>query len=838
MISPLFSNLEAERKELEYSARFHWIHWTVLASSICLTILVWYFLYSQEERRNQIDFNIEVNQTLELITERMQKYEEALRSGVATIIALDHQVTRDEWIRFSKSLNIDRRYPGINGIGVIDEVQPEELQSYLASRRLEHPEYRIFPKHQQPTFWPIRHIEPLENNRQALGLDTAHEANRYSTALKAKQTGLPQVTAPITLVQDKQNTPGFLFFMPFYKYSQRQNDSNPKREFQGLVYAPFIVEKLMHGAMAQENRTVSFRVLDQGKLLFDELNTRNKLYDRNPQFKNETKIELYGRTWKFEIWSNHLFNQSRPANKAWIILLGGLMVNLLLLGLFRYLAIYYQRASELSNATFDYHKFRDYYLSSVVDNVNHGLITIDAFGVIQTANQACQKIFGYEKQEMIGQNIKMLMPKDIADKHDKYLSDYQETGIRNVIGVGRELVAQTKFGKPVPIDLSVSEIAINGEVFFSGILQDLSEKTQQKNELVEALDFQQKIIESIPDMLFVKNKEFEIIRANDAFLSMYPEEMRDKVIGYTTLEKYTTKERHSFLQYDKQAFEEGYSETEETIRFPDGVIRTLYTKKTRFKDPKGEVFILGLARDVTELKHSREQLIASNKQLDDFAYIASHDLKEPLRGIYNHASFFIEDHQAILDPEAKHKLNRIIFLAQRMESLITDLLYYSRLGRVELAVVKTDLNEVVNDIRELMEDEQRVKINLPRPLPIIRCDKIRIREALNNLISNSIKYNDSNLKEIEIGLQDQRMEDRGQLFTFYVKDNGIGIDEKFHKEIFRIFKRLHRADAYGGGVGSGLTFVQKIVEAHDGEVWVESELGKGATFYFSILTSK
>ena len=319
---------------------------------------------------------------------------------------------------------------------------------------------------------------------------------------------------------------------------------------------------------------------------------------------------------------------------------------------------------------------------------------------------------------------------------------------------------------------------------------------------------------------------------------MYPEDMQDKIIGFTTLEKYTPKESERFLKFDKMAMEKGFSETEETITFPDGVTRILYTKKSRFYDTSGEVFILGLARDITELKHSREQLLASNKQLDDFAYIASHDLKEPLRGIYNHAAFFLEDHQSILDDKASHKLERIIFLAKKMESLITDLLYYSRLGRVELAVVDTDLNEVISDINELMEDEKSVKIIVPKSLPVIRCDKIRIREVFNNLISNSIKYNESSIKEITIGLEYQKVEERGRRYVFYAKDNGIGIPKKFHLEIFRIFKRLHRVDAYGGGTGSGLTFVQKIVEAHRGEVWVESKEGEGATFYFSILADR
>ncbi len=836
MISPLFNNLESERKELEDSSKLHWVQWGVLIGSVTLTLVVWFFFHSQEQKRNQLEFEIEVSQTLQLIKERMQKYEDALRSGVATITALDYNISADEWIRFSQSLNIDRRYPGINGIGLIKEVSDENLSEFLAKIRKERPDFKVFPKHTQPTYWPITYIEPLATNREALGLDMAHEANRYSTALKAKQTGLPQITAPIVLVQDHQQTPGFLFYMPFYSYSQSSQSSLSERRFEGIVYAPFIVHKLMHGAMAQENRTVSFRVLDQGKLLYDELNNSNESYDRAPQFKQISRMELYGRVWKFEIWSNKIFNQTRSSNKAWVILLGGGIINVLLLIIFYYLASSYRKALELSQATFDFHQFRDFYLSSVVDNVNHGLVTIDAQGIIQTVNKACLTMFGYTQEEMVGHNIKMLMPSEIADKHDHYLQEYHETGIRNIIGVGRELVAQTKFGKPLPVELSVSEIELNGEVFFSGILRDLTEYTRQKNELFEAHQFQQKMIESIPDLLFVKNERFEIVRANDAFLAMYPEDMRDKVIGFTTLEKYNEEQVKVFTKIDRIAFEQGHAETEETITYPDGITRTVYTKKSRFYDANGQAFILGLSRDISEIKSSKEQLLASNKQLDDFAYIASHDLKEPLRGIYNHASFFLEDHDELLDDDGRHKIERIIFLAKRMESLISDLLYYSRLGRVELAIGLTDLNEVVEDVIELLADHQNLKVICPRPLPKIQCDRVRIREVFSNLISNGIKYNVNEQQIIEIGVRNETLMENGRRYVFYVRDNGIGIPEKFHKAIFRIFKRLHKAEAYGGGTGSGLTFVQKIVEAHNGEVWLESEEGQGSTFYFSILS--
>ena len=229
-----------------------------------------------------------------------------------------------------------------------------------------------------------------------------------------------------------------------------------------------------------------------------------------------------------------------------------------------------------------------------------------------------------------------------------------------------------------------------------------------------------------------------------------------------------------------------------------------------------------------ELEERNADLHRSNQDLDDFAYIASHDLKEPLRGIHNFAAFLLEDYGERFDEEGRSKLETLTRLTRRMEVLIDSLLHFSRLGRVDLAIDDVDLNEVVAEVVDSLAThlrESRVEIRLPRPLPVVRCDRVRVRELLYNLIINAAKYNDKPEKHIEIGFIDQ---------AFYVRDNGIGIQAKHFDSIFRIFKRLHGRDKFGGGTGAGLTIVKKIVERHNGRIWVESTYGEGTTVYFTL----
>jgi len=237
-------------------------------------------------------------------------------------------------------------------------------------------------------------------------------------------------------------------------------------------------------------------------------------------------------------------------------------------------------------------------------------------------------------------------------------------------------------------------------------------------------------------------------------------------------------------------------------------------------------------------RHTRA-LELSNKELDDFAYIASHDLKEPLRGIHNHSRFLLEDNEGKLDKESVGRLHRLTSLSKRMEKLVSDLLYFSRLGRQELAVQATDLNAVVHDIESTLDvflAERSASITIPRELPVIICDKTRVAELFRNLITNGIKYNDKPKKIIEIGHLPRRKAPDGahSRNVFYVKDNGRGIAAEFHEEIFRIFKRLQNEQDTEEGTGVGLTFVRKIIERHNGKIWLESEPGLGTTFYFTL----
>ena len=238
------------------------------------------------------------------------------------------------------------------------------------------------------------------------------------------------------------------------------------------------------------------------------------------------------------------------------------------------------------------------------------------------------------------------------------------------------------------------------------------------------------------------------------------------------------------------------------------------------------------AAELIEARRQEARVVALNKSLDEFTYIAAHDLKEPLRGIHNYASFLKEDYAPQLDEDGRQYIVSIQRLSERLSTLIDSLMIYSRLGVAELVKAPVDVDVVVDAVAEDLNrlwTQEGIGLRRNGRLGMVQGNAARIGEVFQNLLSNAAKYNDKPSKWIEIGCDHSSTPP-----VFYVRDNGIGIAPQHHENVFRIFKRLHEQNKFGGGTGAGLTIVKKIVERYGGRIWLESVPGEGTVFYFTL----
>ena len=257
------------------------------------------------------------------------------------------------------------------------------------------------------------------------------------------------------------------------------------------------------------------------------------------------------------------------------------------------------------------------------------------------------------------------------------------------------------------------------------------------------------------------------------------------------------------------------------------------------KDSRDEIGDLSRAFDkmtihLEKTTASRDQLNAmalqlqrSNRELEDFAYVVSHDLKAPLRGITSVSTWLKEDYAAKFDEEGKHQLDLLKSRAMRMDALISGILQYSRIGSVEEAEEPVDLNLLVNEIIENLNAPANIHIGIEEPLPVLQCPRVKMHQVFQNLISNAMKFSDKEKGVIKILCQDQ-----GVAWQFCVEDNGTGIDPKNFEKVFKLFQTLDN-QTRSENTGVGLALVKRIIELRGGRVWVESKLGEGSRFFFT-----
>lgn len=378
-------------------------------------------------------------------------------------------------------------------------------------------------------------------------------------------------------------------------------------------------------------------------------------------------------------------------------------------------------------------------------------------------------------------------------------------------------------------------------------------RTNEPHQLVaEVEDLQPRIIpfptppRDVPAISFVLDESGMMLKFDEASLNFLGYTKAD-VIGEPFMLMLQEQTHTSWIETLAKVKKEGKAETDCQLRKRDGSLVDIQLNSSALYDVQGN-FVMSqhtgrvldidawakkrLGEYAEKLELAEAALKRTEGEYETFISIVSHDLRQPLQVILNLSQLLEEECSAALDDLGKEYLTTIQQFVGRMRDMITDLVKLSRTTTSTLQYDLIDLNTVLDEVRENMSQslsERNVLLNVTDRLPTLRCDPARIRLVFLNMIDNAIKYNDKSQPIIEIGA----FQKEPATFTFYVRDNGMGLEPKYYDKVFQIFQRLHDEQQYSGR-GVGLTFCKRIVEAHGGKIWVESQLGVGSTFYFTL----
>ncbi|MCB0737718.1 MAG: PAS domain-containing protein, partial [Bacteroidetes bacterium] len=364
---------------------------------------------------------------------------------------------------------------------------------------------------------------------------------------------------------------------------------------------------------------------------------------------------------------------------------------------------------------------------------------------------------------------------------------------------------------------------------------EITERKLQEEALIRSEAKLSAVMNNIPDFIFYKNIDGVYEMGNESmarFLNISPKEIE----GKTDFDLHSKAVAEAIIRDDKELMRLKQTRTVEGEIEIEGKEKVLLeTTKAVIQDQNGMVKgLVGVSRDVTAIKKAKEKEAAYikdlekiNQELDQFAYIVSHDLKAPLRAINNLSTWIQEDLEDKMDQDTHEQFALLRGRVLRMEGLINGILQYSRAGRITATEQTVDLNELVKEITDALSDGYKANIEIDENLPIIETEKVALDQVFSNLISNALKYNNKELAQVKISSKTN-----GQFHHFRIEDNGPGIAKEFREKVFVIFQTLNARDEVES-TGVGLAIVKKIIEDKGGKLYIDdSELG-GAAFNFS-----
>jgi PAS domain S-box-containing protein len=469
------------------------------------------------------------------------------------------------------------------------------------------------------------------------------------------------------------------------------------------------------------------------------------------------------------------------------------------------------------------------------------MVVVNPAGEIVLLNVQAEKQFGYSRDELVGQQVKNIIPEGFAERLIADGTRSAAEALAQQIGTGIELNGRRKDGSEFPIEIMLSPLESADGILVTAAIRDISVRKDAETHLAQMEGRYRGLLEAAPDAMVVVNPAGEIVLLNV---------QAEKQFGYTRDQLVGQRVKTIIPQgFAERLIADGNRSAAEALaqqigtgieliaRRKDGSEFPIEIMLSPLESAEG-ILVTAAIRNITERKKSEEHLVKtvgelkrSNDELQQFAYVSSHDLQEPLRMVASYTQLLAGRYKGRLDSDADEFIAFAVDGCNRMQGLIKDLLAYSRAGTNGKALREVSgekaLEEALANLRAIIEQSGAVVTH--DSLPVLRTDNTQLTQVFQNLVGNAIKYHGAEVPHVHISAT----KNDGREWIFSVRDNGLGIDPQYFGRIFILFQRLHGRDEFEG-TGIGLAICKKILERLGGRIWVESRPERGSTFYFAL----
>lgn len=490
-----------------------------------------------------------------------------------------------------------------------------------------------------------------------------------------------------------------------------------------------------------------------------------------------------------------------------------------------------KRTAELS-------KSKDQFVK-LLDSAPDPMLVTDASGDIILCNERAYRLFGYDKGELIGQKIEILVPHEHRQGHDKKREGYHQDARVRYMGQTGTLTALAKSGANIPVEISLSPIDSEEGMMVAAAMRDITQRQKAEKELNDSRNLLQAMIDNSPALISLKDIHGHYLIVNKMWQQinqLTPEE----VIGKRADDLLPSDIAAIIKNHDVEAIETGeLIQDEEVYPGADGVVRTFNAYKFPVRDSEGKVFAVGgVSSDITELVAAREEANAANRAKSDFLANMSHEIRTPMNAIIGMSYLAL---QTKLTPRQEDYVQKINGAANALLGIINDILDFSKIeaGKLALEVIPFNLDDVMASLTDLIQvkvQEKKLEFlidvapDVPRGL---KGDPLRLNQILINLVNNAVKFTAEGEILVKIELLQSDAAQRELYFT--VSDSGIGLTEEQLEGLFEAFSQADASTTRKyGGTGLGLSICKNLVDLMGGRIWAESEFGRGSQFKFTV----